>query len=320
MILSGSGYFCGYVSMPQITTRITGLRMGSHYERLENWQVLRQLGMQSFPLYESKKQAELIEGYHMTDFFRAAPASFQQEHGLSVEESACYIATVAESEEFKFYNRVYAPGVASPITESEVEHLIDLYGQAGLPFVTPVSPEAQPPELARWLEARGFTVGMRTARFFRGLEETVSLPERFRVSPVNATTATQFASIACQEQHPLLQQWLLATLGRAGWHHYVAMEDETPIASGVLFVRGEVGWLGWASTLPLYRRRGAHQALLAHRIREARRFGCRLLSAETREDTAEETNSSYHNLLRAGFQFAYLRPHYVYQPPSPSTA
>lgn len=98
------------------------------------------------------------------------------------------------------------------------------------------------------------------------------------------------------------------------------MDDETPIATGVLYVQGKVGWLGWASTLPAHRRKGAHQMLLAHRLNEARRLGCTLLSTETREDTPEDPNPSYHNLLRAGFQFAYLRPHYVYQPtPTPTS-
>lgn len=274
--------------------------------------------MQSFPIYERKKLAELIEAYQMADFFRAASASFTEEHGLYLEETSSYIATLTKSEDFRMYNRVFAPGVASPTTESEIQHLIELYHQAGLPFVIRLSPEAQPPELPQWLETKGFKPGMQTARFFRLLNEPISVPHHFLILPVNAKNASQFAYIACREQNPALQKWLLTTLERPGWHHYVALEDETPIATGVLYVQEKIGWLGWASTLPSHRRKGAQNALLAHRIHEAGRLGCMVMSAETREDTLEEPNPSYHNLLRAGFQFAYLRPGYIYQPPPPS--
>ncbi len=276
--------------------------------------------MQPFTMHECKKQAELIEGYHMADFFRAASANLRQQHGLYLEESSSFIATLAKSEDFKIYNRVFALGVASPVTESELEHLIDLYRQAGLPFVIRLSPEAQPSELPQWLEAKGFTPGMRTARFFRRLDEPIPITHHLHIIPVNVKIASQFAYIACREQNPMLQKWLLTTLERIGRYHYVVMDDETPVATGVLYVQGKVGWLGWASTLPARRRKGAHQALLAHRINEARRLGCTLLSAETREDTPEDPNPSYHNLLRAGFQFAYLRPHYTYQPTPTSTS
>jgi GNAT superfamily N-acetyltransferase len=270
-------------------------------------------------MHECKKQAELIEGYHQADFFRAAPTDFQQQHGLYLEETSSYIATLTKSADFKMYNRVFALGVASPVAESELEHLLDLYRQAGLPFVIRLSPEAQPSELTQWLEARGFTVGMRTARFFRKLDEPVSIAHHWHIVPVTAELAPQFAYIASREQNPMLQKWLLMTLERPGWYHYVATDNETPIATGVLYIRDKVGWLGWASTLPAHRRKGAHQALLAHRINEARKLGCILLSAETREDTPEEPNPSYHNLLRMGFQFAYLRSDYVYQPPPPGS-
>lgn len=274
--------------------------------------------MQSFPIHEQKKLAELIEAYQMADFFRAAPASFTQQHGLYLTETSSYIAILAKSEAFRMYKRVFALGIASPTNESEIQYLIELYGQAGLPFTIRLSPEAQPPELTQWLEANGFIPGTRTARFFRMLDEPIDIAHKLRMEPVNAKNASQFAYIACREQNPALQKWLLTTLERPGWYHYVALDDETPIATGVLYMREKIGWLGWAATLPSHRRKGAHGALLAHRIHEAKRLGCILLSAETREDTPEEPNPSYHNLLRAGFQFAYLRPDYIYQPPPPS--
>jgi len=102
-----------------------------------------------------------------------------------------------------------------------------------------------------------------------------------------------------------------------GWHHYLAFVESIQVASGVLYMQGDIGWLGWAVTLPAYRRKGAQQALLVHRINEAIRMGCALVSAETRGETAEQPNPSYHNLLHLGFHLAYLRLHYRFDPVPP---
>ena len=80
-------------------------------------------------------------------------------------------------------------------------------------------------------------------------------------------------------------------------------------------MQGGISWLGWAATLPAYRRKGAQLALFAHRVNEAIRMGCALVSAETRGETVEQANPSYHNLLRlGGFQLAYLHLHYRFDP------
>jgi GNAT superfamily N-acetyltransferase len=90
-------------------------------------------------------------------------------------------------------------------------------------------------------------------------------------------------------------------------------DGETSVAGGALFVKGDVGWLGIASTLPAHRRHGAQGALMARRIRDAVELGCRWVVTETGEDTPEHPNPSYHNMLRTGFVLAYQRPNYIAQ-------
>ena len=83
-----------------------------------------------------------------------------------------------------------------------------------------------------------------------------------------------------------------------------------------MFVNGEVGWLGFASTLKKYRKRGGQSALFARRIQDGLALGCKWFVTETGEDTPEDPNPSYHNMLRSGFKLAYLRRNYVHQPPA----
>ena len=84
-----------------------------------------------------------------------------------------------------------------------------------------------------------------------------------------------------------------------------------PIAGAALYQHEGVADLWGAATIPEYRGRGAQGALMVRRINDAAAVGCRWLVSETVEETAENPNPSYHNMLRLGFEIAYLRPNYV---------
>lgn len=265
---------------------------------------------------ELKRLAELAEAHGTADFFRAAPAELTTEHGLYLEETSSFTAFVVKNTpSLRFYNNVMGLGVAALATEADLDHLLELYGEANLSFSLHLSPEAQPPELPQWLAARGLQHVGNSAKFYRGVETPSEISTELRIELAKTERAADFTRIACYGRNEVVSTWLEATIGRKNWWHYLAFTEENiPIAAGALYLDGPVGWLGWAATLPEYRRRGAQSALLNHRIREAVRLGCHWLSVDTGEDTPEKPNSSYHNILKAGFQLAYLRPKYVYNP------
>jgi GNAT superfamily N-acetyltransferase len=104
---------------------------------------------------------------------------------------------------------------------------------------------------------------------------------------------------------------MAAMVGAPGWHCFVAWADGTPAATGSLYVDGTTAWIGVGSTHPDFRRRGAQSALLATRIEAARALGATVLTTETGELLPGEPSSSYNNILRAGFNEAYLRPNWT---------
>jgi ribosomal protein S18 acetylase RimI-like enzyme len=97
-------------------------------------------------------------------------------------------------------------------------------------------------------------------------------------------------------------------------YSYVAYAGDEPAGAGSMIVNGEFCHLFNAATLPEFRRRGAQSAIMARRIEEGIKQGCRWFMTETDEDTPENSNPSYRNMLRTGFQLAYLRPNYAYGP------
>jgi GNAT superfamily N-acetyltransferase len=102
--------------------------------------------------------------------------------------------------------------------------------------------------------------------------------------------------------------------GRPGWGCYLADAGELPVAAGAVFVSGDHAWLGQATTLPEHRRRGGQSALIAARIGQARAAGATVIVTETGETVDGRPANSYHNILRAGFEPAYVRPNYISPP------
>ena len=107
--------------------------------------------------------------------------------------------------------------------------------------------------------------------------------------------------------------WLANLIGRAGWQHYLAFEGDTAVGAGALFIKNNIGWLGFGGTLASHRKRGAQGAIMAQRIRAAAEAGCDWVITETGEDTPQNPNPSYHNMVRTRFTLAYQRANYIYQ-------
>lgn len=104
-----------------------------------------------------------------------------------------------------------------------------------------------------------------------------------------------------------------STIGDPAWHFYLAFERGEPIAGGALFVLGDGAWLGLAATIARARGRGAQATLLRRRLRDAHRFGCGWVSADTQTETDERPNPSLRNMLRLGFEVLYHRPKYLFE-------
>jgi hypothetical protein len=83
---------------------------------------------------------------------------------------------------------------------------------------------------------------------------------------------------------------------------YFAWQDETPIATGAMYVHDDVVELGGASTLVAHRKQGAQGALIQQRLDDAHALGCDLAVVLT-----EPGSTSQRNMQRRGFQLAYTR-------------
>jgi GNAT superfamily N-acetyltransferase len=161
------------------------------------------------------------------------------------------------------------------------------------------------------LVERGFTRDYGWMRFTRGVGPRQARSD-LSVTQVGPDRADNFAAVVTGGFG--MPDWtspLAANIvGRPGWSCYVAYDGDAPAGAGALFLHEAIGWLGFGSTLPSFRGRGAQSAILAARIEEARRRGCRAVTTETGELEEGRASGSYRNILRAGFREAGVRKNY----------
>ena len=258
----------------------------------------------------SAHPAERGELEAFRDLYEGAPPGL----GARVEEiggSVCI--ALPEAPRSAMFNRVLGLGLDRPATPEQLEEIVRFFGALGVEWCAALAPQAEPPELVSWLEERGFVPGYAWAKFRRGLEQPAERETDLRVVE---TEGNVFGDVFVRAYGTpaFFREWLARVPGRPGWRCFVALDGETPAATGALYAKDGVGWLGIAGTLPEHRRRGAQGALLAARIRAAAEEGCEVVVTETGEQAEGRPSGSFRNIERAGFELAYVRPNYLSSP------
>jgi hypothetical protein len=260
---------------------------------------------------------EHAEAQAYVDLFRAAPDHL----GIHAYEFDAATVLVAPGVDIPLFNRALGLGIDAPASEAAIESIVSIYHESKVRnFAVQISPVALTPGLLGWLTAERLAVRDRWSKMFRSGEARIVPHSDLRIAPAGIEQSAAFGRVACQGfGMPIaLAPWLEASVGRPGWHHYLAWDGDQPVATGALYVQDRVGWLGVATTLTTHRRRGAQLALMAARLRAGVELGCEWFVTETGEDSVERPNSSYHNMVRAGFSLAYQRPNYMRAQSSPA--
>ncbi|UVI27982.1 GNAT family N-acetyltransferase [Paenibacillus spongiae] len=187
--------------------------------------------------------------------------------------------------------------------------ILAYYEEAGCRPQFEITPIHAAPELLRALSEQGFVPGGFHASFYTVPEQSVMpLPSNIRIRRLERDEMTDYARIHClgfgMDESGIapiaINNGVLH--GRPGWQFYVGLVDGEPAAAGVLYIRQGTASLTFAATLPKYRSRGLHYALLRRRIHESALSDCRLIVSQ-----AAYLSPSHRNMERAGMKLAYTR-------------
>jgi hypothetical protein len=258
---------------------------------------------------------DTIEHRFWRDVWEAVPAPAAAEHGIELASFGPVQATIVRNlAEVRMINLLLGATAPGAIADGRLAAAIEWARSREVDPCVPLTPGLPTTsEAEAFLRGAGFAPGYGWMKFVRDTH-----PPRFSppadVEVVELTEADEepFAAIvAAGFGLPAWGSALFAGLpGRSGWRCYVARIDGEPQATGAMLLDGGIAEFGMAATLEPARRRGCQAALLHRRIVDSAAAGCKLLFVETGERIPGRPSNSYRNILRAGFEEAYLCPNW----------
>jgi GNAT superfamily N-acetyltransferase len=210
-------------------------------------------------------------------------------------------------------NHTVGLGEDTPATDDVLDAIAEFYAHLSGRYYLCVTPSAQPADLRERLLARGFTPGYDWMKFTNPVDHIPGVTTALEVRPLDRRGSDDFGRVVARAygMPPGVAPAIAAVPALAGWSCYVAYDDGEPAAAGALFVSGDLGWLGFAGTLPEHRRKGGQRAILAARFERAAELGVQTLVTETGVMQEGRPSNSYRNIVRSGFAEAYIRKNYL---------
>ncbi len=251
------------------------------------------------------------------DQWAAAPEDVREGLGLRIARIGGAVAIAADHIDSLLFNRVIGLGVFEPTNANTLDavraHFAGRQDHA-INLSAPAAAQVQP-----LLEARGYATYFHHVKWHRRDAAPPEAASELNIERVTEARAADFGAVAAEvfaHDAQLQARWIAAAVGRPGWEHHVAYDQERPVACAAVFVRDGAAWFGLAGTLEAARRRGAQSALLASRVRAARAAGAKVMVVETAPNWSDLNPVSWRNVQRAGFEVAYERPSWIMPPPA----
>ena len=263
-----------------------------------------------------RRALDRVEKRFWRDILESAPAEVAGEHGIAVRSFGPVQASVVSAlAGVGMMNLVLGATEPGAVADGHLAAAGEWARSRGVRSYVPVTPGLPESESAeRWLEANGFAASSAWMKFARDAHPPrFAAPADVEVLEVTDPAREPFGMIAATGFGlPVWAAAFFAELpGHPDWRCYVARVDGQTQACAAMLVQGEIAEFGIAATLEPARGRGAQRALLRRRILDAAAAGCRTLFVETGERVPDRPSASYRNILRAGFEEAYLRPNWT---------
>lgn len=259
-----------------------------------------------------------VERRFWRDIWGSPSAPVAAERGVELRRfGAIQATTVRDLGQVSMMNLVLG---AAEAEERDLADALAWTEEQGVSPYVPVTPGlAGTARSEAWLRDRGFEPGYSWMKFVRDPHPPrFPAPEGVEVVEVLSPDQEPFGAIAgAGFGLPVWGAEFFANLpGVEGWRCYVAKVGGEPQGCGAMLIEDGIAEFGIGATLEPARGRGCQTALLRRRICDAAEGGCHTLFVETGERVPDRPAASYRNILKAGFEDAYLRPNW--QRPRPA--
>jgi len=256
-----------------------------------------------------RAETRALQSWHASFVDAAIPG-----YDWRIERIGDALCSVSSSEPSILVNRVFELGSSGAPNKEQLLDIRRVYEDAGVSrfFLHIVSERKSEDTDATLLEA-GYEKYRGWMKFTRGAGEVRGATSDLDVRPVGPEYGDAFAAIAAPafDMLPVSEPVVALLPAVDGQYALMSFEGDKPAGTGVIFIDGSVGQLDWGTTHPDFRRRGGQTAVLSKRIRFALANGCTTISTMTGEAVPGDPQHSYGNILKSGFEEAYLRENWV---------
>jgi hypothetical protein len=262
-----------------------------------------------------RRELDRVERRFWRDIWESVPSGIAAEKGVEARDFGPVQASVATAlPSTGVMNLVLGAAEPGAVADGHLAAATEWARSRGVDGFVPVTPGLPEAEAAeRWLGENDYATGYAWMKFVRDAHPPrFAVPKDVDVVEVTDPDQEPFGMIAATGfGFPAWASSFFASLpGRRDWRCYVARVDDTAQACAAMLIQGELAEFGIAATLEPARGRGCQLALLRRRILDAVAAGCETLFVETGERVPGRPSTSYRNILRAGFEEAYLRPNW----------
>jgi hypothetical protein len=263
-----------------------------------------------------QRKLDRVEKRFWRDIWESVPAEAAGEHGVEARDfGPVQVSAATALARVEMMNLVLGATEPGAVEEGHLAAATEWVRSRRVDSYIPVTPGLPETEMAeRWLAGNGFSAANAWMKFVRDAHPPrFAVPADVEIVEVIDGEGEPFGMIAATGFG--LPAWAAAFFAylpeHPDWRCYVARIDGTTQACAAMLVQGNVAEFGIAATLEPARGRGCQRALLRRRILDAAAAGCHTLFVETGERVPDRPSASYKNILRAGFEEAYLRPNWT---------
>lgn len=197
-------------------------------------------------------------------------------------------------------NRIYLCGDGTGLSLSGLQDIVALFEAQDIRrYFAWLSPGPNIDVVRDWLASLGFKRVVWT-RYPTLLHSSVPAPTASSDLAIRQVDADEIARAGRLLGESMMDGYF-NTAGKRGFYHYMAFDENQPVAAAALVKFEDIGYLTYAGTIPSARRRGAQTALILRRLDEATRLGCTRIVSQTLTMLRE----SFSNLQRCGFREVY---------------
>lgn len=254
-------------------------------------------------LVNNMEQSEID---YMLDRMKAIQNRLTNPEGVELEQIGNVHCFYSKTMPWSTFNTV--KGIRSSDIKF-IDEILDFYRLRDRKVQFEIIPSLVDQKFLQVLSDKGFyQSGFHTSLYITPKNFDDEYHQSVRIEELKENDFETYATIHCRgtglpdEGIPYVAENNRVLYNRPGWKFFIAYLNNTPAATGVMFMKDKLASLTFAATLPDFRNQGLQLNLLKKRIEEANTNNCELIVSQ-----CSFLSQSHRNMERIGMKIGYVR-------------